>query len=486
MAHLLIIDDEASICYAFRRYFEARGLRVSVAATARAGLDVCRRDPPDVALVDVCLPDADGIGLLGDLRQAAPAARFLVITAFGTLETATRAVAGEAFDYLVKPLDLARVAQAVTQALESGRSDLADATAPAASTHAARGAAQAPQLVGAAPAMQEVYKQIAWAARSSAAVIVVGATGTGKELTAQSIHDLSPRRAGPFVAVNCGALPESLVESELFGYTRGAFSGAVSDKPGRFETAHGGTLFLDEIGDLPPAAQVKLLRFLDTQQVDRLGSLSSRALDVRIVAATHRDLAEAVAAGTFRQDLYYRLAVIVIHLPALRDRCADIAVLARHFLAALSPSPPALSAAAAACLEAWPWPGNVRELRNVMQHALAVCSTGPILVSHLPPALRGPHGDNGGAAGSGGAAGAARQDALEAALAAVAEACDWRRPGVHTRAVEALERYLIRRAMADADGHQIEAAEHLGMHRNTLRRKLLEDRLKEPPGNGQA
>jgi len=470
MPHLLIIDDEESICYAFRRFFEGRGLRVSVAPTGRRGLELCRQDPPDVALVDVCLPDADGVALLEDLRRAAPTARFLVITAFGTLEMATRAVAGTAFDYLVKPLDLERVAQAVTLALESRRASRAAADTPA--PGAGSPGAVAALMIGTSPAMQEVYKQIAWAAQTEAAVVIIGDTGTGKELAARSIHGLGTRRQGPFVAVNCGALPENLVESELFGYVRGAFSGAVGDKPGRFETADGGTLFLDEVGDLPAAAQVKLLRFLDTQCIDRLGSVEPRHLDVRIVAATHRDLAAAVAGGSFRRDLYYRLAVIAVRLPPLAERGEDILLLARHFLEELaSPAPaPALSPTAADCLRRWSWPGNVRELRNAMQHALAVCTTGPILAAHLPPDLRAlplapPSPPAGGV-----------EEAL-AALAALAAALEWPKPGIHGRAVASLERYLIRRALDEAGGNQVAAAEHLGLHRNTLRRKLQDYQL---------
>lgn len=470
MPHLLIIDDEESICYAFRRYFESRGLRVSVAPTGRRGLALCRQDPPDVALVDVCLPDADGVTLLEELRQAAPAARFVVITAFGTLQTATRAVAGKAFDYLVKPLDLERVAQAVTQALESQRAG--SAANHAAAPEAGQPGAAAVLMVGSSPAMQEVYKQIAWAAQTDAAVVISGDTGTGKELAARSIHDLGCRRRGPFVAVNCGALPESLVESELFGYVRGAFSGAVGDKPGRFETADGGTLFLDEVGDLPAAAQVKLLRFLDTQCIDRLGSVEPRHLDVRVVAATHRDLGAAVASGSFRRDLYYRLAVISVRLPPLTERRDDILPLARHFLEGLAaPAPaPALTAAAADCLRRWHWPGNVRELRNAMQHALAVCTTGPILAAHLPPDLRV----------EAVATPAQTADSVALALDTLAVAAEWPRPGVHGRALERLERYLIHRALAEAGGNQVAAAEHLGLHRNTLRRKLQEYHIASP------
>jgi two-component system, NtrC family, response regulator AtoC len=248
----------------------------------------------------------------------------IVITAYGSLETVTRAVRGKAFDTLVKPLDLDRAADLAHQVLASreAASVLAETArleknaAPASGKAAARGAT----MIGSSPAMQEVYKRIGKVAQSDSAVLVLGQTGTGKELVARAIHEHSARAGRPFVAVNCGALPENLVESELFGYARGAFTGADSDKVGRFEAAHGGTLFLDEMGELPHAAQVKLLRFLDTRTVERLGSVKPIHLDVRVVAATNRDLPADVRAGRFRADLYYRLAVIQIELPPLRAR----------------------------------------------------------------------------------------------------------------------------------------------------------------------
>jgi two-component system nitrogen regulation response regulator GlnG len=457
MAHLLVIDDEESICYAFRRHFEGRGLRVSVAPTARRGLEVCRAEPPDVTVVDVCLPDGDGLTLLDELRAAAPATPVLVITAFGTLDTATRAVAGKAFDYLIKPLDLDRVTAAVERALQSG---------PAGRTPVAVAAASAgtAALVGASAAMQRVYTQIAWAAQSGAPVLITGATGTGKDLAARAIHERGIRRSGPFVAVNCGALPETLVESELFGHVKGAFSGAVAEKPGRLELAYGGTLLLDEVGELPLPAQVKLLRFLDNQGVDRLGAVQTRRVDVRILAATNRDLGAAVRRGTFRADLYYRLAVTEIHMPPLAERREDVLPTVRHLLTLLAPGGSgALSAEAEALLGAWDWPGNVRELRNVLQHAVAVSAGGPILPTHFPAALEAglvpapPPPDAGPGA---------------PALEALAAAARWGIPGVYSRALESLERYLIRRALAETGGNQVAASDLLGLHRNTLRRRL--------------
>lgn len=457
-AKILVIDDEEAICFAFQRYFEPRGYRVQVASTGSAGFAAYAKEPAEVVFLDVRLPDADGIDVLTQLCQRDPHARVVVITAYGSLETVTRAIRGRAFDYLVKPIDLDRAAELVAQALASRQAASRDA-AP----RPAPGRNDEITLVGRAPAMQEVYKRIGRVAESDSAVLILGNTGTGKELVARAIHQHSRRRTGPFVAVNCGALPENLVESELFGYARGAFTGAVADKPGRFEAADGGTLFFDEIGELPPAAQVKVLRFLDTQMVERLGSVLPIRLDVRVLAATNSDLAGAMAAGRFREDLYYRLAVIQIALPPLAARTDDILPLAHHFLVQRTPrdqKPPILSREAAAMLKTHTWPGNVRELRNAVEHAAVASGGGPILPAHLPESLRrGPA--------------MPRADSPTGLDAVISKFIDAAASGASYRQVlERLEEALIRRALAEAGGNQSAAAARLGLHRNTLRNKL--------------
>jgi len=459
-ADILVIDDEESICFAFRRYFERRGCTVRVAATGGEGLARWRERRPDVVFLDVRLPDGNGLDVLEAIRGEDPSACVIVISAYGSLATVTRAVASKAFDYLVKPLDLDRAGELLSQALAS-REVLASAppAGPAAEADEA-----GVVLIGASAAMQEVYKRIGKVAQSGAAVLIRGETGTGKEVVARAIHAHSPRREKPFVAVNCGALPESLVESELFGYARGAFTGAEADKPGRFESAEGGTLFLDEVGELPPATQVKLLRFLDSQIIERLGSVRSISLDVRILAATNRDLPSAIRTGRVRADLFYRLAVIQIDLPPLRRRMEDVLPLAAHFLADLAapgaaPSP--ISKSAAAVLAAYAWPGNVRELRNAMENAAVVSGGGPILPVHLPESVR-----------AGRSAAEADRSAGEGALGEYLDLLGPREGELHRQAVEGLERALLRRVLAETRGSRKAAAERLGLHRNTLRNKL--------------
>jgi len=457
-ADILVIDDEESICYAFRRCFEGRGWQVRVAGTAAAGLEAYRDRPADVVFLDVRLPDASGLDVLADLRRADPGCRVVVITAHGSLETVRRAVEGRAFEYLAKPIDLDRAVAAVEEALAARRVGArAGGAAPAAGDDL---------LVGAAPAIQEVYKRISRAARTESTVLVLGETGTGKELVARAIHAQSARAEGPFVPVNCAALPDHLVESELFGHVRGAFTGADADKPGRLETADGGTVFLDEVGELPAAAQVKLLRFLDDQVIERLGSVAPVRVDVRVLAATNRDLAGAVAAGAFRRDLFYRLAVIQIEVPPLRDRAEDVPALVAHFLAQAAPPdgrPPAVSREAMDLLAACPWPGNVRELRNAVEHAVAASGGGPILPSHLPERVR-----------RGEAAAPPGGECAEALLARYVDRLEAEGPGRFRVALAEVEKAFIRRALEAAGGNLSAAAERLGIHRNTLRAKIQE------------
>jgi DNA-binding NtrC family response regulator len=441
---LLIVDDEEAIRFALARFFREGGYEVDTADNLATGRQRLAADQPEVVFLDLRLPDGSGLDLLAEAKTLSPTSRIVVMTAYGTLDTVRQALERHAFEYLVKPVDLGEAANLVRQIQAS-----LEPTATAPSSAPPHG------FVGASPVMQELYKRIGQAARTDAAVLIEGETGTGKELTARALHAYSRRADGPFAAVNCGALSESLLESELFGHVRGSFTGAVSDKVGRFEAAHGGTLFLDEIGELPLQAQVKLLRALDSGVIERVGSVAPIRVDARIVAATNRDLRDEVEAGRFRADLYFRLAVLRLALPPLRHRREDIPAIAERFLAEFATeAPPRLSQEATKKLLAHDWPGNVRELRNAMAQAAAVCAGGLVLPGHLPdftPPNR------------------SRNDPLDAFLDRVGKGGD-----IHARAVAELETRLFERALAATDGNRSLAAEWLGIHRNTLRRKLRE------------
>ena len=462
---ILVIDDEESICFAFGQFFTKRGMVVETTATAARGLELCRKLTPDVIFLDVCLPDRNGLDVLDEIRGVCPAAKVIVITAFGSLEVVTKAIAGKAFDYLVKPLDLKRAGEVVELALASRQ--VKDGTV------SGTGNAGASVLVGSSAVMQEVYKRIGLVAQTASTVLIQGETGTGKELVARAIHAHSPRKREPFIAVNCGALPEALVESELFGHVKGTFTGAVADKPGRFEAADGGTLFLDEIGELPLTTQIKLLRFLDSHTVERLGSVASMSLDVRIIAATNRDLRAEVDAGRFRADLFYRIGVIQIQLPPLRERTGDILPLAHEFMRRLTPpgTPvPRLDAAAGHLLECYAWPGNVRELRNAVEHALVVSGGGPVMPAHLPAFVTAD------APASGKTNGEALANYITQVMAGTGQPTQVAngKSEILPTAVADLERALIKAALEETGGNQSAAADRLGLHRNSLRRKMSE------------
>ncbi|HEY8505591.1 MAG TPA: sigma-54 dependent transcriptional regulator, partial [Gemmataceae bacterium] len=453
----------------FRELLTDEGHAVETAPSAEEALRLAGGFRPDAVILDVRLPGADGLTSIRRLREQVGDVPVIVITAFGNLETAVRAVREGAFDYLTKPFDLAAAAAVVRRALRR-RVEPAPATPP--------DLAPGPDtLVGSSPQMQEVFKRIALAAPSDVPVLITGESGTGKELVARALHRHGRRADGPFVPICLAALSPHVVESELFGHLKGAFTGAEVDRKGMLELADGGTVFLDEIGDVPPPIQVKLLRAVELGEVTPVGGARPRRTDFRVVAATNRPLPELIATGAFREDLYYRLAVFPIELPPLRERRGDIPELAEHFLRQLAPriSPRTLSPAARRELASRPWYGNVRELRNAVEHAAIVARGGDIGPEALPPPLAGAPGG-----------GASPEDQLRK------DVTSWARerlargipPGgeaaVYEELLRVVEPALLAAVLAGCNNNRAAAARLLGMHRATLRQKLRQYGFGEP------
>ncbi|HEY5998943.1 MAG TPA: sigma-54 dependent transcriptional regulator [bacterium] len=383
---ILVVDDERGILAALKGVLEDEGFRPVLVENGEAALQRLREQPIDLVLLDIWLPGRDGVAILREIVREWPEVPVVMMSGHGTIETAVRTTKLGAYDFIEKPLSLERTLLVLRHALEERR--LAREN-----SELLRRAAGAVEIVGEDPAVVELRRRIALAAAGAGRVLVTGEHGTGKELVARAIHLQSERRLRPFVAVNCAALPEELVESELFGHERGAFTGATDRRRGKFEQADGGTLFFDEIGDMGPRTQGALLRVLERQSFERVGGSAAVEVDVRVIAATNRRLEELVAAGAFREDLYYRLAVLALHVPPLRERPGDIPLLAAHFLAEFCASaghrrqrfaPDALAA-----LAAHAWPGNVRELRNCVERLVIMVQEETISAADLAlPALR--------------------------------------------------------------------------------------------------
>ncbi len=452
MSQVLIIDDEPAICWALEKFVTRRGHHAHSVASAEEGLALLGRERPDLVLLDVALPGMNGLDALERIRATDDPPPVVVITAHGTMDNAVEAMRRGAFDYLTKPIDLATADSVLTRAL-APLERAHDVAAPARDGRA--------RLVGSTAEMQRVYKQIGTLAASDASVLVLGESGTGKELVARTIHEASRRAAAAFEPLVCASLSESLLESELYGHEEGAFTGATRQRIGRLERAHGGTLFLDEVSEIPPATQVKLLRFLQERTIERVGGGEPIALDVRLIAATNRPLAELVRQGRFREDLYYRLKVVEVTLPPLRQRAADIPELVGAFLFALGHTG-GVSREALAILARYYWPGNVRELRHAVEHAVALARGALVAPEHLPPYLANPP--------------APREEELQALVRAQVEAelargCD---TGLYDRLLARWEPAVLAPVMAHLEGNQLRAAQLLGLSRGTLRKKLRE------------
>jgi two-component system nitrogen regulation response regulator GlnG len=474
MPTLLVIDDEESVRYSFRYVYEADGIDVLEAGSAAEGWELVRKDAtaggPDVIVLDLQLPDRPGLELLRDLRELDARRPVLVITAHGTADTAIEAMKAGAFDYLVKPVDLEQLSQLLERAFAAAHMMKARAVLPGGED----ASPEDDQIIARSRVMQEMCKAIGRIAPQDVNVLILGESGTGKELVARALYQHSKRAGQPFLAINCAAIPETLLESELFGHEKGAFTGAERRRIGKFEQADGGTLFLDEIGDMQPALQAKMLRVLQEQRFQRLGSNETVQTRVRVLAATNQDLEKLVAEGRFRADLYYRLKGVTVSVPPLRERSEDVAELARYFLlrfnAEMGLDVRSLAPEALARLESYSWPGNVRELRGVIQQAM-LNSSGHILLAEFLPAFLNDQSGDGLRASLPAASGPARGDFPEV-QALVARLLEQGTTDVHARVLEAVERVVFEQVLRHTRGHQGQASQVLGISRATLRHKL--------------
>ncbi|MDJ0977753.1 MAG: nitrogen regulation protein NR(I) [Erythrobacter sp.] len=463
-ACVLLVEDDSAIATVIEAALADEGLSTTRVASLAARDAALAKQPFDVMLTDVILEDGDGLATLASVRREAPIMPIIVLSAQNTLDTAVRASDSEAFEYFPKPFDLDELVQAVCRAV-GGRGEPEEA--------APEPEVESLPLVGRSPAMQSVYRMITRVLRNDLTVLVTGESGTGKELVAEAIHQLGSRRTGPFVAVNTAAIPANLIESELFGHEKGAFTGAIAQAIGKFEQANGGTLFLDEIGDMPAEAQTRLLRALQSGRIRRVGGRQEIEVDVRIIAATNRDLEPLIASGAFRQDLFYRLNVVPIALPPLRERREDIEVLANHFLAlAAEEGLPrrTLAPDAIATLEELPWRGNVRELRNAIYRLAVMARDDVIETSQIEDVIVAE------------AKGASLdpfefEPGFEAALAHWLDQEEPAHGTVYHSALAAFEKPLIEHALSETRGNQLRAAKLLGINRNTLRKRIVELRV---------
>ena len=459
MSHtVLLVEDDRAIATVITEALREEGFEITACTSIERRDALLGEASFDVMLTDIMLEDGDGLDGIVAVRAAAPDMPIIVLSAQNTLDTAIRASESDAFEYFPKPFDLDALTQAVKQAV---------ANSPAGEDPDQGEEAARLPMIGRSPAMQDVYRMITRVIRNDLTVLVTGESGTGKELVAEAIHQLGSRRTGPFVAVNMAAIPHDLLESELFGHERGAFTGAHTQAIGKFEQANGGTLFLDEIGDMPAEAQTRLLRALQSGRIRRVGGRQEIAVNVRIVAATNKDLAAMIADGRFREDLFYRLNVVPIHLPPLRERREDIGALTRHFMAqAREEGLPhhSVSDAAIAVLAAHEWRGNVRELRNVVFRMALMAREdiiGPSLVQELLPRPMTGLTDQG-------------LPPFEGALTEWLSANRPREGSLYEEALAAFEAPLIEHALRETQGNQLRAAHLLGINRNTLRKKISE------------
>ena len=468
MSKLLLIDDEEDVRYSFQRIFGSPEIELATASSGEEGLKVIPKFKPDLVLMDVRMGGMNGLETLRRIRASNPKLLVILMTAYGTTQTAIEAMKLGAYDYLLKPFDVLKLKEIVANALKAAR----DMRQVVSYEPLLESEDYELGIVGRSEAMQQVFKLIGQVAATDATALITGESGTGKELVARAIYHHSDRSQQAFLAVNCAAIPEQLLESELFGHERGAFTGATLQRIGKFEQCNQGTIFLDEIGDMTPATQTKILRVLQSGTFERVGGNQPIQVDVRVIAATNKALEQAVAAKEFREDLFYRLNVVRIHIPPLRDRRDDIPLLVNYFLKKIAREqqrpPKSAATSVTRTLEKYHWPGNVRELENIIRRAYVMAKGDAILQSELPPEISGQSG-GGAPPPVSGVAG----DAVTADAAAMArQLFQWARRDPKLKVIPAVERELVIQALKETNNNQVHAAKLLGITRATLRKRI--------------
>jgi nitrogen regulation protein NR(I) len=482
MDRLLLIDDEPDVQYSFRRTLDPTQIELTTASSGEEGLQLFSKVKPDLVIMDVRMGGLSGLETLRRLREIDAKALVIMMTAYGTTQTAIEAMKLGAYDYLLKPFDVPKLRQIIASALNAARAmrQVVSYQPLLESEDYAVG------IVGRSEAMQNVFKLIGQLAASDATALITGESGTGKELVARAIYHHSKRSQQRFLAINCAAIPENLLEAELFGHEKGAFTGATSQRIGKFEQCDHGTVFLDEIGDMSLATQTKILRVLQDGTFERVGGNQVVRVDVRIIAATNKSLEKAVASREFREDLFYRLNVVRIRIPPLRERREDIALLINYFLRKMAQSegqqPKTIAPDAISALEKHPWPGNVRELENAIERALVVAKGGTILLQDLPPEIVAPPAPEAVAVASRETGRADETASTPAEMDVVSLArllFQWAKLDPKRKIIPAVERELVINALAETHGNQVQAAKLLGITRATLRKRVAKFNIKQ-------
>ncbi len=462
MSKILIVDDEEKVCWAFEQFLKGEGHKTLIASNARDAIEIMTSESPELVIMDIKLPgDMDGLDALTEMKKIDPNVYIIIMTAYGTMQTAIKAMQLGAYDYILKPIDLDQIKIVIDKALKAHR----QSQELAMFRSEVMGKYQKDNLVGNNPKMQEIYKLIGTLTTNDLTVLIEGETGVGKELVAKAIHYNSPRRNKPFVTVNCAALTESLLESELFGHEKGSFTGAIIQKQGKFEVAQDGTILLDEIGDISPKLQTKLLRVLDKREFERVGSNRPLKMDARIIASTNKDLSIEVQSGNFRSDLYYRLRVMYIKIPPLRERKDDIPLLVRHFIQMVNESLGkqiiGVDDNVMNVLLDYDWIGNVRELENTIKSAAVLCKGDLILLEHLPNNIKKNQPSP------------SIYHSLDLAIADVlTQKIQSGSATPYDDIIDYVGSFIVKKTLEHYDQNQVKAASVLGISRTTLRKKM--------------